>query len=200
MAKLKEMIEQGKVTITEQKQEATKAKPVPPEEMAQIQEANQQESHHEQPELQNNFSVDLGVISDGSHIDDIQIGEEFADDGTLCDETGAKCLTKAQFFEAFKGMFNIAGGFTRLSSLPVSEGDIAARDACDAIYDTAAEVSYLRFLIEPSNIWVQRSLVIVAFTLPKYMAVKAELQHRRAEAAKEVKETNEVGDDGQTIF
>ena len=121
--------------------------------------------------------------SDGSHIENIKIDED-AGEGVNdyshvegVDSNGL--LSKDMFFETFKGIFNISGSVTRLNSLKIDDGDESARLACDAIYDTANETPFLRFLIEPSNIWVQRGLCIAMFTLPKVAAVQKELQARK---------------------
>lgn len=102
-------------------------------------------------------------------------------------------LSRDQFFEAFRGCFNIGHQFTGLESLAVPANDNTARAACDAVYDIALEVEYLRFLIQPGNTWIQRSIAIGAFAVPKYLGVKAELEARRAVA--EAKAEREAAND-----
>lgn len=92
---------------------------------------------------------------------------------------GQGFLTKDQFFTGFGGMFTMASAMTGLKSLAVDESDQMARQASDAIYDTAAEMPMFHFLIRPGNIYLQRSLVILAFAIPKVEAVKAEAAARR---------------------
>jgi hypothetical protein len=94
----------------------------------------------------------------------------------------AAVLTKEQFFAGFGGMFAMASAMTGLKSLTVEADDDSARQASDAIYDTAAEVPMFRFLIAPGNLYVQRALVVLAFGVPKYQAVKAEALERRGQA------------------
>lgn len=112
------------------------------------------------------------------------------------DDSPPGVLSRDQFFEAFRGCFNIGHQFTGLQSLAVPANDNAARAACDAVYDIALEVEYLRFLIQPGNVWIQRSIAIGAFAVPKYLGVTAELDARRA-AAEAKAEREAANDNGE---
>lgn len=93
-------------------------------------------------------------------------------------------LTKEQFFIGFKMAFDIGGTFSKIESLKITkEEEQGAMLASDCIYDIAFETPFLRFLIEPSNIWLQRAIAIGAFSYPKILLIKAELK-----AKKEIKE------------
>lgn len=107
-------------------------------------------------------------------------------------------LTKDQFFEAFRGCFNIGHQFTGLESLAVPSNDNAARAACDAVYDIAYEVEYLRFLISPGNVWIQRTIAIGAFAVPKWMAIKAEIMARQKQV--EAAEADAANDNQEMQF
>ena len=89
----------------------------------------------------------------------------------------AGILTKEQFFTGvFRPVHDLPGQVMKLQSLPIKENELeAARGASDAVYDTALEVPWLRFLVEPSNIYVQRAIVIAAYAIPKAIAVRAEV-------------------------
>ena len=68
-----------------------------------------------------------------------------------------------------------------LESLPIKpEEREAARAASDAIYDIAAETAYLRWLVEPGSIWMQRALAIGPFVAVKFAAMRAEIAARHA--------------------
>jgi len=99
---------------------------------------------------------------------------------------GPQVWDKDQFFANFAGAFNLGAALSALQSLKVDTGDQTARAASDAIYDIALETPWLRFLIEPSNVWLQRAMAIGAFAVPKAMAVRAELA-ARAKVAKPAK-------------
>ena len=123
--------------------------------------------------------------ADGAHIDDIDIeydagegAEEPKGESAGLNPDGT--MTRETFYIAFKGLFNISAGFTKLESLKVADNDQSAQMASDAIYDIASEVHYFRFLIMPSNVWLQRSICILAFLVPKCVAIKAELEIRKA--------------------
>lgn len=88
-------------------------------------------------------------------------------------------LTKDQFHATFVAMFGLGSKLSGLKALEVGPADGDARAASDAIYDTAEEVPWLRFLIEPGNIYVQRALAVGVFAFGKYSAVKAEIAARQ---------------------
>lgn len=145
-------------------------------------------------------AYDLGEIN----FDEFAVeGEPGADgiDGepAAANENAAGLLTKDQFWEGFRGCFNVGQQVTALESLGVPANDMGARAASDAVYDIALETEYLRFLIQPGNVWVQRALVIGAFTFPKYMGVKAELAERRALAKAEKDRQAAANDNGEDM-
>lgn len=95
------------------------------------------------------------------------------------DPAASGFLTKDQFYAGFGGCFTMASAVTRLKSLEISENDRMAREASDAIYDTAIETPMFHFLVRPGNVYVQRSLVILVFAKTKSDMVKAEIAMRR---------------------
>lgn len=110
-----------------------------------------------------------------------------AGDGAAGQVLSARVLSREEFYQAFKAILAAPGmiaphlGGPPFASLAVQPAEEAAARACaDAIYDTACEVRLLRWLIEPGNKWVQRSLAIGMFTVPKALAVRAELGAHRA--------------------
>ena len=96
------------------------------------------------------------------------------------DPAASGFLTKDQFFAGFGGCFTMASAVTGLQSLEISDKDKMAREASDAIYDTAIETPMFHFLVRPGNIYVQRSLVILVFAKTKADAVKLEAAEKRA--------------------
>lgn len=97
-------------------------------------------------------------------------------------------LSRDQFFAAFKSIFAIGGAVPvppfPLKSMPIQpHEEDAAREASNAIYDIALESPWLRFLIEPSSVWMQRLIVISTFGGLKLMAIRDEI---RAKSAKEI--------------
>jgi len=148
------------------------------EEISQTQEESQNQKSEEE--------ISSESINDGSHLDNINIECE-AGEGVVEPAQGEHIgvnpdgtMTREAFFIAFKGAFNISSGLSGLKSLKIEESDEAARIACDSIYDIAQEVSYFRFLIMPSNVWIQRSMAIGAFMAPKCIMLKIELDARKA--------------------
>jgi hypothetical protein len=89
-------------------------------------------------------------------------------------------LSKAAFRKMFGGMFEIGHQLTKLDSLKVKPDEVEGANNCyDAIHDIALDVPALRFLIEPGNVWIQRSMAIGFFVVPKTLAIRAELEFRR---------------------
>lgn len=124
---------------------------------------------------------------DTSHFDELHIDGEPLGGGAGGDGGaafgGPAIMAREEFRAAFVAVFNIAGGVSGLQSIAIDAGEKPKAEACaDAIYDTALEVPWLRFLIEPSNIWLQRALVVGMFTIPKALAVRNELAARRRPA------------------
>lgn len=92
-------------------------------------------------------------------------------------------LTRQQFRDGFAGLFNVGSTATGLKSLRIDADRKPQADAAaDALYDTAQEVSWLAWLIEPGNVWVQRAFVVGAFGFGMGQGVRAELAERRRQA------------------
>jgi hypothetical protein len=105
-------------------------------------------------------------------------------------------LSKDEFWAAFKGVFNMGGMFIRIEgqqlktiAIQPSE-ETTAREASDAIYDTCAEIPWLRFILEPENVYVKRALVIGVFFYGKAEMIKAEIQLLQAQGDAQMKEVN----------
>ncbi|MCW5728146.1 hypothetical protein [Parvibaculum sp.] len=97
----------------------------------------------------------------------------------------AGLISKEDFFGIFQVCFQVPNLMPippfPLESLPIKpEERDAARAASDAIYDIAAETAYLRWLVEPGSIWMQRALAIGPFVAVKFAAMRAEIAARHA--------------------
>lgn len=104
-----------------------------------------------------------------------------------------KLLTKDQFHDTFCGMFNFSSALTGLKSLRTETHDKVGRETADTLYEIAEETEALRWLIQPENKWVQRALVLYAFSAPKIAGCRAEIAHKKAQKEKErEKEQNET--------
>lgn len=94
------------------------------------------------------------------------------------------CVSREQFRISIIGAFNFGGLF--LKSFAVSaEETPRAEAAADALYDTALEVHWLRWLLDPQAATVQRLFVIFAFVGPKARAIMAEVKAARAAKPKD---------------
>lgn len=123
-----------------------------------------------------------GLSPEPDHLEGLTIAEPAgaAGDNPVSLAGAPQVFTKDQFFQNFVGVHALAGTLTKLQSLAIADKEKdTARAASDAIYDIAADTPWLRFLIEPSNIWLQRAMAIGAFAVPKAMAVRIELAARR---------------------
>ena len=65
-----------------------------------------------------------------------------------------------------------------LESLERASRDLSCRKASDALYATCRDVPWLRFLLEPEQIWLQRALPIGLFLFGTYKQVRIELDGR----------------------
>ena len=112
------------------------------------------------------------------------LGAEFADQGAqpqtgVTSSPAGVVMDRATFHKTFKGMFGLGSNwFKSLAIKPEEESSATA--ACDAIYDSALEVEWLKFLIQPGNVWVGRILAIAMFTGPKLQALRAEIEARQS--------------------
>tara|TARA_R110002110_G_scaffold1531_9_gene6859 strand:- start:7604 stop:8098 length:495 start_codon:yes stop_codon:yes gene_type:complete len=135
--------------------------------------------------------------ADTSHFDAIDDMEEpvsFVDSGEAAATAGL--MTKDDFFSTFQFMFAAPNMLPvapfPLKSLPIGEADVVpARAASDAVYDIAVESPYLRWLVEPSSLWMQRTLAIGTFAGLKLMAVRAEIAARPGTEAKSSNAAND---------
>lgn len=102
-------------------------------------------------------------------------------------------MSKDEFWQAFRALFEAPNGLLMmrgkqpLESLPIAADDEQGRAASDAIYDTCLEVAWLRWILAPENVYVQRAFVIGMFFAGKAGMVRAELMER-ARAAQEAPE------------
>lgn len=99
-------------------------------------------------------------------------------------------LSPDDFYQGvFVPLHAVSGAVFMLESLPVKpEEEQRARAASDALYDTALETPALRFLIEPSNKWMQRAFALWAYAAPKAAAVRMELMAKKAQPVNPKKE------------
>lgn len=88
-------------------------------------------------------------------------------------------MDRPTFQKSFSGLFNFGGAF--FPSLKIRPEEIEQADnASSALYDCAIEVEWLRFLIQPGNLWAQRIIVIGMFVLPKAQGLRNDIVARRA--------------------
>lgn len=107
-------------------------------------------------------------------------GDPFVDDAaqTIIPE---EVISKEQFREGFVGVFHVGHRLSKLNALAIDGERVSvAHGAADALYETALDVSWLRWLISPGNKWVQRAFAMGAFAVPLGMATVAELRERQA--------------------
>lgn len=138
-----------------------------------------------------NINEELSTANESEAInDDFYIGEK-----PHIQNSEPEILSAEQFFQGvFVPLHAMPAGVLRLESLPIKPHEMeSARAASDAIYEIALETPMFRFLIEPSNIWVQRALVIAAYAVPKAQAVHLELRARQAQQA----EVHNQGEDDE---
>lgn len=120
--------------------------------------------------------------SDASHFDETPEPENQTGDieGEVVEEPAPVVLSRETFVRNFIGLFNY-GGRRGLSSLTVTPDEMAeAEEAFGALYDTALEVSWLNWLVQPGNIWVQRAAVFLPFMYGKSKALIIEVKEKRA--------------------
>ena len=130
-------------------------------------------------------NIDNGLqdaIMQSDIMEDAQPAEDAIEQGSEAESSllAEGMLSCEQFTEAFISAFNITSGLTKLQSLAIRKDDQQVKVCAGAIYDYATEVPQLRFLIEPSNVHIQRALAIVPFAYFKFAMVKAELKERKA--------------------
>lgn len=93
----------------------------------------------------------------------------------------AAVMSREEFRAFLEGVFTVASAASRLQSLGV-KGDPTFPPAADAIYDTAAEVPALRWLIEQQGVWLQRVIALAVFGGAKVAAVRAEIAMMKLQA------------------
>lgn len=120
-----------------------------------------------------------------AHLDRIPIDDEPGADAPGEDEAasgGPAQLTREQFRQGFNATFLVAGAATGLQTLSAAPQQPTAGPAADALYDIASESPWLRWLIQPQGVWLQRCAALAAFGMPVAAGVRAELLERQAAA------------------
>ena len=113
-----------------------------------------------------------------------EAGGDPGPDGAACD-TPPGTLTREQFKDAFGGALTLAGTLTQLQTLKGSPDLPSFPPAADAIYDTALDSPWLRFLIEPGSVWAARVLAIAAFAGPVAFGCRHEIAARNAQPVRQ---------------
>lgn len=108
---------------------------------------------------------------------------ELGADGDQAAAGAGAVLPREAFRAGFDMAFRFAGSLTGLKTLAQAPDRPDAAAAADCLYDCALETPWLRWLIEPSNIWLQRTVVLGAFAVPLALEARAELRERREAAA-----------------
>lgn len=94
---------------------------------------------------------------------------------------GKAVMSKAMFCEMMGSTFKMSGGILGLETLTDAPERQGATDAFETIWDIAAESQSMRWLIEPQQIWMQRTITIGAFALPLARACGQEVKQKRIE-------------------
>ncbi|TAL03672.1 MAG: hypothetical protein EPO08_03520 [Rhodospirillaceae bacterium] len=87
-------------------------------------------------------------------------------------------LSREEFRASFVGSFGVGAIFLPALAIAPDETEKAAA-AADAIYDSALEVAWLRFLVDPQSKWVPRIIAISVFAIPKGKAVMVAIQEKK---------------------
>lgn len=101
--------------------------------------------------------------------------------GDARDGVGGR-LTAEQFREGLAATLRLCGGLTGLQSLASSPDSAQFPAAAAAIYDSAAEIPWLAWLLEPQSIWLQRAVAVGAWAAPVALSCRQELEQRRRAA------------------
>lgn len=154
-------------------------------------EASQPTTTQPEPEAEPVSATPTSDDLDTSHLEALEAeiaaeerGGADADDAMATgDVAAAGLISKDDFFSMMQVCFAVPNVMPfppfPLESLPIKpEEQQAARAASDAIYEIAAESAYLRWLVEPGSVWMQRALAIGPFVAMKAMAIRAELAAR----------------------
>lgn len=116
----------------------------------------------------------------GAHLDRISIGDEAAGAGP---ELPPGVLTRDQFRAGLGAAFQLSGGLLGLATLIAAPELDTFPPAADALYDAALESPWLRWLIDPQSVWLQRAIALGAFAVPVAGGCGRELRERREAAA-----------------
>lgn len=96
-------------------------------------------------------------------------------------------LDKEGFHALFIGAFKVANLMTQLNSLNIPDGDVNAKAASDALYETIRDIPALHFMLQPQGKWMGRAMCIGMFAVPMAMNIQAELMARHGGAKQSAK-------------
>jgi hypothetical protein len=113
-------------------------------------------------------------------VDDV--GDGGAEHGTDQAAAGGR-LTAEQFEHGLAMSLRLGGNLCGLRTLASSPDSPQYRDAAAAIYESAAEIPWLAWLLEPQSVWLQRIIAVGAWAVPVAIGVRGELSENRRQAA-----------------
>lgn len=136
----------------------------------------------------------MRTISDGPADDaapdwaaiEIEVSPELPNGAGETGQDGEGLLTRDDFYQAVKAMFELPNVFlpVPIKSLPIADAEEPqARAATDAFYGIALKSPWLRVLLQPGAEWLQPIIAIGTFAFGKIAAVRLELAARGRPAA-----------------
>lgn len=122
-------------------------------------------------------------------------GEEFKiNDPDGGKSSGGELMDRDEFHTMFQAMVAAPNGVLMLKkveplkSLETAGNGPACRKASDALYDTCRDVPWLKFMLDPDQVWLQRSLPVGVFVFGTFKAVRMELAERAKNSASDPKQ------------
>ena len=126
------------------------------------------------------------IDAEPTHFDDLISDAEASEFEHEQAEVRSNMLTQEDFRTLWVKGFGGASMLTGIKalSLPNSHVGIEEAEMCaDAIYETILDIPALHFMLNPSNKWLERAMVIGMFTMGMRNAVIQEAIERRNEQA-----------------
>ncbi len=127
--------------------------------------------------------------SEADHFDQIEVEPEAGEAAPVSEAEGGAAslpvgadglLTFEGFNEGFKAAFLIGGDLTGLQTLKAAPDQATAVPASRALYDTLKEIPWMHWMLHPGGKWMQRAILIGAFSAPLYLGCREEMKARRA--------------------
>lgn len=136
----------------------------------------------EQADLETRSSTSSPDRNEVSHFDHLIEETEQSEQEASKITFASTRLSQDQFRQSFVGLHNAGSAFTGIKAVALPNGYIneaTANEVADTLYETILDIPMLHFLLEPSNKWFGRAMVMTVYVAGMNNAIKSEIGEKQ---------------------